>query len=64
MRNSLAENTREGEVYKTLLKKLENARDALGGKVFDVLGKAINGEELRQLLIDAIRYGDQLRSCT
>ena len=57
--NLVAEDTREGEVYKTLLKKLETAREALGGKVFDVLGEAINGEELRQLLIDAIRYGNR-----
>ncbi|WP_339384958.1 helicase-related protein [Iningainema tapete] len=57
--NLVADDTREGEVYKTLLEKLETARDALGGKVFDVLGEAINGEKLRQLLIDAIRYGDR-----
>jgi len=31
----------------------------LGGAVFDVLGKAIGGAELRKLLIEAIRYGDQ-----
>lgn len=55
--NLVAGDTREGQVYETLLKKLEVARDALGGKVFDVLGEAINGEELRELLIDAIRYG-------
>jgi hypothetical protein len=27
--------------------------------VFDVLGKAIAGKELRELLIEAIRYGDR-----
>ena len=57
--NLVAGDTREGLVYETLLKKLEAARDALGGKVFDVLGEAINGEELRELLIDAIRYGNR-----
>ncbi len=30
----------------------------MGGAVFDVLGKAIDGKELRQLIIEAIRYGD------
>jgi superfamily II DNA or RNA helicase len=57
--NLVSENTREGEVYLTLLRKLEIERLALGGSVFDVLGKAIDGSELRQLLIDAVRYGDK-----
>lgn len=57
--NLVAEGTREGEVYRTLLKKLEIERDALGGAVFDVLGKAINGTELRVLLIEAIRNGNK-----
>ena len=51
--------TREGDVYLTLLKKLELEQKALGGKVFDVLGKAIAKAELRELLIEAIRYGDR-----
>ena len=57
--NLLAEETREGDVYLSLLKKLEIEQKALGGKVFDVLGKAIAGKELRELLIEAIRYGDR-----
>jgi superfamily II DNA or RNA helicase len=57
--NMVADETREGEVYKTLLKKLEVERQALGGGVFDVLGKAIDGVELKKLLIEAIRRGDQ-----
>lgn len=57
--NLVAQDTREGEVYLTLLRKLEVERSALGGGVFDVLGKAIDGVELRRLLIEAIRYGDQ-----
>ncbi|MGK7935627.1 MAG: helicase-related protein, partial [Xenococcaceae cyanobacterium] len=56
--NLLAAETREGDVYLKLLKKLEVEQKALGGKVFDVLGQAIDGVELRQLLIEAIRYGD------
>lgn len=57
--NLVAEETREGDVYLTLLRKLEAERQALGGGVFDVLGKAISGAELRNLLIEAIRYGDK-----
>lgn len=59
MWNLVADQTREGEVYLTLLRKLERERTALGGAVFDVIGKAIDGTELRRLLIEAIRYGDQ-----
>ena len=58
--NLVAEETREGDVYRTLLKKLEEARNALGGQVFDVLGKLqFEGRALRDLLIEAIRYGEQ-----
>lgn len=61
--NLVADDTREGDVYRKLLEKLEQARQALGGQVFDVLGKLAfeaNGKviSLRELLIDAIRYGD------
>jgi len=56
--NLVAHETREGDVYRTLLEKLEAEQKALGGRVFDVLGKAIAGKELRELLIQAIRYGD------
>ncbi len=56
--NLVAPETREGDVYGTLLRKLEVERAALGGGVFDVLGRAIDGTELRQLLIEAIRYGN------
>lgn len=57
--NLVAANTREGDVYLRLLEKLAVEREALGGGVFDVLGKAIDGTELRELLIKAIRYGDR-----
>jgi SNF2 family DNA or RNA helicase len=57
--NLVAEETREGDVYRKLLEKLEEARKALGGQVFDVLGKLqFEGRSLRDLLIEAIRYGD------
>jgi SNF2 family DNA or RNA helicase len=58
--NLVAEETREGDVYRRLLEKLEQARQSLGGQVFDVLGKLqFEGRPLRDLLIEAIRYGDQ-----
>ena len=57
--NLCAANTREGEVYHKLLEKLEEARAALGGKVYDVLGELFEGQALRDLLVDAIRYGDR-----
>ena len=57
--NLCAANTREGEVYRRLLEKLEEAREALGGKVYDVLGELFEGRTLRELLVQAIRYGDQ-----
>jgi len=55
----VAHKTREGDVYSRLLEKLSAEREALGGGVFDVLGKVFEGTELRRLLIQAIRYGDQ-----
>ena len=58
--NLVAEDTREGDVFQRLLDKLEQARGSLGGQVFDVLGKLqFDGKPLRQLLIEAIRYGDR-----
>ncbi|MFY9943779.1 MAG: helicase-related protein, partial [Desulfobacterales bacterium] len=58
--NLVAEETREGDVYRTLLEKLEQARQALGCQVYDVLGKLqFEGKPLRELLIQAIRYGEQ-----
>lgn len=58
--NLVAQETREGDVYRRLLEKLEEARKALGGQVFDVLGKLqFDGLPLRDLLIQAVRYGDQ-----
>lgn len=57
--NLVADKTREGDVYRTLLDKLEEARKALGGQVFDVLGRLeFDGKPLRELLIAAIRSDD------
>lgn len=57
--NLVAAQTREGEVFKRLLEKLDIEREALGGRVFNVLGEAFEDVSLKQLLIDAIRYGEQ-----
>ena len=54
--NLVANETREG---KRLLEKLEHERKALGGKVFDILGKiSFDNKPLRDLLIEAVRYGN------
>ena len=55
----VAKDTREGEVYGRLLEKLETARAALGGRVYDVLGRLFEGAGMRDLLMDAIRYGER-----
>ena len=56
--NIIAHQTREGEVWQRLFDKLEIERVALGGQVFDVLGEmTFENKSLRDLLIEAIRYG-------
>jgi superfamily II DNA or RNA helicase len=57
--NLVAKDTREGAVFQLLLDKLETQRQAYQGKVFDVLGEAFEGSPLRDLLVEAIRYGDR-----
>lgn len=57
--NLVAGETREGAVYERLLEKLETARAQLGGKVFDVLGEAFEGRKLRELLFEAVQYGER-----
>jgi superfamily II DNA helicase RecQ len=58
--NVVAKDTREGEVYHRLLEKLDEQRKALGGQVFDVLGQlTFEDRPLRELLLEAIRYGDK-----
>jgi hypothetical protein len=46
-------------VYVRLLEKIEEARSALGGRVYDVLGELFDGRPLRELLMEAVRYGEQ-----
>ena len=57
--NLVAKETREGDVYFRLLEKLRMESDALKGRVFDILGEVFEGKSLKDLLIEAIRYGDQ-----
>ncbi len=57
--NLVAEDTREGQVFQRLFDKLDEQRRALGDQVFDVLGETFHGKSLRDLLIDAVRYGEQ-----
>ncbi|MBI1349437.1 DUF3883 domain-containing protein [bacterium] len=56
--NVVAAETREGDVFQRLFEKLETIRQALGGRVFDILGEVFEEKSLRDLLIEAIRYGD------
>jgi superfamily II DNA or RNA helicase len=57
--NLVAAETREGEVYARLLEKLEAAREALGGRVYDVMGELFEGTSLKDLLFQAIQYGER-----
>jgi len=57
--NLVAEDTREGQVFQRLFEKLEEQRLALGDQVFDVLGESFRGKSLRDLLIEAVRYGEE-----
>lgn len=57
--NLVAKETREGDVYFRLLEKLRVESEALKGRVFDILGEVFEGISLKDLLLQAIRYGDQ-----
>ncbi|HSW38591.1 MAG TPA: helicase-related protein, partial [Acidobacteriota bacterium] len=53
--NLVASETREGDVYSRLLIKLDQERKALGGQVFDVLGRlTFEDRPLRELLMEAV----------
>ena len=56
--NMVASETREGDVFQRLFEKLEVEREALGGRVFDILGEVFEDKSLKDLLIEAIRYGE------
>ncbi|MDD6486198.1 MAG: helicase-related protein [Spirochaetales bacterium] len=54
----VAAETREGAVYKRLLEKIEVENEALEGKVFKILGDVFQERSLKDMLIEAIQYGD------
>lgn len=54
----VASETREGFVYKRLLEKIEIENEALEGKVFKILGDVFQEKSLKDMLIEAIQYGD------
>lgn len=54
----VAAETREGAVYKRLLEKIEVENEALEGKVFKILGDVFQEKSLKDMLIEAIQYGD------
>ena len=56
--NLVAKETREGDVYHRLLQKLQVENEALQGRVFDILGEVFEETSLRDLLLRAIRFGD------
>ena len=56
--NMVAAETREGDVFRLMFEKLEVERAALGGRVFDILGEVFEDKSLKDLLIEAIRYGE------
>ena len=58
--NLVAKETREGQVFDRLFQKLNEEKAALGGRVFDILGRVtFDDKPLRELLVEAIRYGDR-----
>lgn len=57
--NMVASETREGDVFHKLFEKLEVERKALGGRVFDILGEVFEGRSLKDMLMEAIRYGNR-----
>lgn len=61
--NLVAQGTREGDVFRTLLTKIDQMGRAYRGKLFHVLGGGtiFDNKPLRELLVQAIRYGDDPR---
>jgi len=59
--NMVADQTREGDVFQMLLRKIDAQAEAYHGNLFNVLGErdAFDNKPLRDLMIEAIKYGDQ-----
>ena len=55
--NLVAHGTREGMVFQRLFAKIEQQRGVYGDQIYDVLGDAEINRSLQDLLIEAIRYG-------
>jgi len=55
----VAKETREGSVWHRLLDKLATECEALKGKVFNILGEVFEEKSLKDLMVEAIRYGNR-----
>ena len=56
--NMLYSQTREGDVLKRLLEKLERMRERLGDSVYDVIGHLLEGVRLEELIMQAVLRSD------
>jgi len=56
--NLVAHGTREGMVFQRLFEKIEQQRGLYGDQIYDVLGDSEINRSLQDLLIKAIRYGE------
>ena len=56
--NMLYSETREGDVLKRLLEKLERMRERLGDSVYDVIGHLLEGVRLEELIMQAVLRSD------
>jgi len=56
--NLVAKDTREGMVFQRLFAKIEEQRDYYGDQIYDVLGDSEINRSLQDLLLEAIRYGE------
>jgi superfamily II DNA or RNA helicase len=56
--NLVAHETREGKVFERLFQKIEEQRGVYGDQIYDVLGDSEINRSLQDLLIEAIRYGE------
>lgn len=57
--NLIAKNSREGQVFSSLFKKIQAQSDAYNGNIFPILGinKPFDNKSLSELLIEAIQAG-------
>ena len=62
--NMVAAETREGDVFQRLFDKLEIEREALGGRVFDILGEVSKKKDLRTSLLKPFDTGPTRKGAT